>query len=102
MAEEARNTERADRFARFRIDIAVIVVDEPVDARVGFDVNTGIGQGSNSRQDDGRTVCLESRCIEEFIVFIEEYTNRNLFVRIVAGEVDAYERYKFNFRVLFE
>ena len=102
MAEEARNTERADRFARFWIDIAVIVVDEPVDARVGFDVNTGIGQGSNAWQDNGRTVCLESRCIEEFIVFIEEYTNRNLFVRIVAGEVDAYERYKFNFRVLFE
>ena len=102
MAEEARDTERTDGFARFRIDIAVIVIDEPVDAGVGFDVDTSIGQGSDARQDNGRTVCLESRCIEEFIVFIEEYTDRNLFVRIVTGEVDAYERYKFNFRVLFE
>ena len=102
MAKEAGDTERSDWFPRFRIDVVVVVVDEPVDRRVGFDIDTGIGQDGDARQYNGRTVGLEGRRIEEFIIVIEEDADRNLFVRIIACQIDAYEGYEFDFRMLFQ
>ena len=102
MTKEAGNTQSPYGFSRFRVDVVVVVVDEPADRRIGFDVDAGIGQDGDARQDDGRTIGLECRRIEEFIVVIEEDTDRNLFVRIIACQIDAYEGYEFDFRMLFQ
>ena len=102
MTKEAGNTQSPYGFSRFRVDIVVVVVDEPADRRVGFDVDAGIGQDGDARQDDGRTIGLECRRIEEFIVVIKEDADRNLFVRIIACQIDAYEGYEFDFRMLFQ
>ena len=102
MTQKAGDTESTNRLACCIIDVAIVIIDEPVYTGVSLDINTGIGKRCNTRQDDGRPICLESRCIEEIIIVIKERRNRNLFICIIAGEIDAYERYEFDFRMLFE
>ena len=102
MAQKARNTQCAYRTARSRVDITVVVVYEPVDARICFHIDASVRQCSNPGKYDRRTISLHSRAVEEFFIIVEKYGNRNLFIRIVAGQIDTDERYELNFRVLFQ
>ena len=102
MAQEARNTQGTGRFACVFVNVVVVIVNNPVYARIGFDIYAGIGQCRNARQYNRGTVGLESCSVEEVIIIFKECRDRNLFICVIPSQVDTYEGNEFDFRMLFE
>ena len=97
--EETRNAERPNRAALF-IDIVVIVIDVPIHRVVRNHVDARIVERGDIHQHDGRAVRLDRGPGEEIIVIFQENFNRNLFIRIVSGQIDADQGNETDFRML--
>lgn len=100
--QEGRNAQRADWLARLLVVVLHVVVDEPVDGRIDRHIDFRVVQGGDARQYDGRTIRLDSRASIELIDILEEDAHRDLLIRIVAGHIDADQRYELDLGMCFE
>ena len=80
----------------------VVVIDEPVDRRVDGHIDLRIVQRGDPRQHHRGAVGLHRRPGVELVHILQENPHRDLFVRIVAGEVDAHQRDELDLRVGFQ
>ena len=98
--EEAGDAEGTDRKPGLFIDVVIIIVYIPIHGAVGYHVHTSIVQGRNIHKYHRRAVGLYSlSCEEIFVVFHEDF-HGNTFVCVIACQIDPYQRYEPNFRML--
>lgn len=100
--QEGRDAQRADWLARLLVVVLHVVVDEPVDGRIDRHIDFRVVQGGDARQYDGGTIRLDSRASIELIDILEEDAHRDLLIRIVAGHIDADQRYELDLGMCFE
>ena len=100
MNEEAGNPQGAYGTSVFFHHIIIIIVHIPVDRAVGHHVYPRIVQGSDIHEYYGRTIGLHSFAGEEVFVVFHKNLDGDLFIGIIACQVNAYERHEPDFRVL--
>ena len=100
MDQEAWNTQRSDRAAVFIGNIFIIVINVPVDGAVSDHVDSGIIECCNVHEYNGGSIGLHSFSCEEVLIIFHKNFNRNFLIGIVACQINSYQRYESDFRML--
>ena len=100
MDKEAGNPQGAYGTSVFFHHIIIIIIHIPVDRAVGHHVYPCIVQGSDIHEYYGRTIGLHCFAGEEIFVVFHENLDGDLFIGIIACQVNAYERHEPDFRML--
>ena len=95
MDDKGRNAQCADR-----VGALLIVVDEPVDCGIDRQIDLGVVDRRDLRQDDGGAVRLHGGAVVELVDVLDENPHGDLLIRIVARHVDAHERDETHLRML--
>ena len=102
MHQECRNSKGTDRQSCFFVFRFPVVIDIPIDAGVYIHIDFCIVQSGDTGQNHRRTVGLDGVAVIKIFDILQKYTHRNLFISIIACQVNANHRYEFDFRMAFQ
>ena len=91
MNEEAGYAESADRAVGLFIVVLKVIVNKPVDGRINGHINFCIVEGGYTRQDNGGAVRLDCGAGVEVINILEEDTDGDFFICIIARHINPDE-----------
>ena len=90
MNKVAGNTQGTNHFAAFCVKMLVVVIHVPVYRFIYGQIYTSVVQGSNARQNYGRTVSLGSTAFQKVSSIFQENFHRNFFVSIITGKIHTH------------
>ena len=77
----------------------IVVVNEPIHRGIDRHIDLCIVQRCNTGQHNGRTVGLHCRTCIKVINILYEYTHRDFLICVIAGQINAHQGHKLDFRV---
>ena len=90
MNKVAGNTQGTNHFAAFCVKMLVVVIHVPVYRFIYGQIYTSVVQGSNTRQNYGRTVSLGSTAFQKVSNIFQENFHGNFFVSIITGKIHTH------------